>query len=231
MVYRVHKDKNYTTMSNYHLRDKNLSFKAKGLLSFMLSLSDDWNYRERGFQKFSTDKLAGIRSGIHELEEKGYLIRTRERDEKGHLKECVYDVYEFPILRYAMDNDSVPNCENPNFENRNLENRTLRNTKYKEILNKRNTNEFERVVTPKKIKDYCSEKGYSIDCDEFYEYYSNNGWTDKNGKPLISWKAAVISWAKNRKYQNSKGSKKKTANPSFDIEQLERALRESDEVI
>lgn len=82
-VIRVHKTKNYTVMANYHLRDKNLSFKAKGLMSFMLSLPDKWDYSITGLSMFGTDKIDSVRSALKELEKKGYVRAERVRDNKG----------------------------------------------------------------------------------------------------------------------------------------------------
>lgn len=94
-VFRVHKTNNYTTMSNYHFKDKRLSLKAKGLLSIMLSLPDDWDYSAHGLATLSSDGETAVRNGLHELEEKGYLERTPIRN-KGIFKDWQYDIYELP---------------------------------------------------------------------------------------------------------------------------------------
>ena len=74
-VFRVEKDSNYTTMCNYHLRDKGLSLKAKGLLSLFLSLPDEWHYSVRGISAICKEGVDGINSTLQELEKNGYLIR------------------------------------------------------------------------------------------------------------------------------------------------------------
>lgn len=73
-VFKIEKNKNYTVMSNYHLRDKNLSYKAKGLLSFMLSLPEEWDYSMKGLESISKESIKSIRSILHELEDNKYLI-------------------------------------------------------------------------------------------------------------------------------------------------------------
>lgn len=98
-VIRVHKTKNYTVMANYHLRDKNLSFKAKGLMSFMLSLPDKWDYSITGLSMFGTDKIDSVRSALKELEKQGYVRAERVRDNKGMLRGTEYTVMEKPIMK------------------------------------------------------------------------------------------------------------------------------------
>ena len=108
-VFRVEKNKNYTVMSNIHLRDQNLSLKAKGLLSLLLSLPDDWHYSIRGLAKISKESPDGISSGLKELEAAGYLTRRQLRGERGRMGETEYTIYEEPR---APCQDS-PCTENP----------------------------------------------------------------------------------------------------------------------
>ena len=95
-VCRVEKNKNYTTMSNFHLRDPNLSNKARGLLSTMLSLPDNWDYTTRGLAKICKDGVDGITAQLKELEQYGYLIRHRIRDTGGRIVDMEYIIYERP---------------------------------------------------------------------------------------------------------------------------------------
>ena len=95
-VCRVEKNKNYTTMSNFHLRDLNLSNKARGLLSTMLSLPEDWDYTTRGLAKICKDGVDGITAQLKELEQYGYLIRHRIRDSNGRIVDMEYVIYERP---------------------------------------------------------------------------------------------------------------------------------------
>lgn len=95
-VCRVEKTKDYTTMSNFHLRDPNLSNKARGLLSTMLSLPEDWDYTTRGLAKICKDGVDGITAQLKELEQYGYLIRHRIRDSNGRIADMEYVIYERP---------------------------------------------------------------------------------------------------------------------------------------
>ncbi len=96
-VFRVEKIENYTTISNYHLQDKNLSNKAKGLLTIMLSLPPNWDMTLKGLVSLSSDGIDAIRTTITELEKNGYLSRTRGRSELGQLQCTEYTIYEQPM--------------------------------------------------------------------------------------------------------------------------------------
>ena len=78
-VFRIEKTRDYTVMSNHHLRDMSLSLKAKGLLSLMLSLPEEWDYTMKGLARICKDGVDSISGGIRELEARGYLIRERVR--------------------------------------------------------------------------------------------------------------------------------------------------------
>ena len=107
-VFRVERIKDYTVMSNHHLRSKNLSLKAKGLLSQMLSLPDDWDYTLKGLAAINKESVDAIRTAIWELEDAGYVVRTRVRDERGCLRGCDYYVYEYQIKRNKILIQSYP---------------------------------------------------------------------------------------------------------------------------
>ncbi|MFI3226949.1 MAG: DUF6017 domain-containing protein [Clostridia bacterium] len=109
-VFRVEKTKNYTVMSNNHLQNKKLSLKAKGLLSIMLSVPDSWNHSISGYSSICKDGLSGVRSAIKELEESGYIVRKRLRNEKGQLTLTEYTIYEVPVI-------AKPTLENPTLDN------------------------------------------------------------------------------------------------------------------
>lgn len=95
-VFRVAKTKDYTVMSNYHLKDRRLSLKAKGLLTVMLSLPDSWNYTLHGLTAINQEGVDAIREAVRELEQAGYIVRTRARNAQGQLKGTVYTIYEQP---------------------------------------------------------------------------------------------------------------------------------------
>ena len=94
-VFKIEESKNYTVMSNYHLRDKNLSYKAKGLLSFMLSLPEDWDYSINGLVSISKEGVKAIRNILQELQRYGYLVIEKKQNEIGQF-EYEYLIYEQP---------------------------------------------------------------------------------------------------------------------------------------
>ena len=95
-VFRIERTKNYTVMSNYHLRDKALSLKSKGLLSMMLSLPEDWNYTTRGMAKICKEGVDAIGGALRELETAGYIVRHQLRDRQGRISDTEYVIYEHP---------------------------------------------------------------------------------------------------------------------------------------
>ena len=100
-VFRVERNTNYTTMSNYHLRDTNLSLKAKGLLSVFLSLPDEWHYSISGLMKITKEGRDCLTAVIKELEKAGYLVRYQSRDETGKIVGIEYVIYEKPQAEQA----------------------------------------------------------------------------------------------------------------------------------
>ena len=93
-VFRIEKTRDYTVMSNHHLRNAELSLKSKGLLSMMLSLPEDWNYTTRGLAKICKEGTDSIGSALKELERAGYIVRNRLRDSKGKIVDVEYVIYE-----------------------------------------------------------------------------------------------------------------------------------------
>ncbi|MBQ8738904.1 MAG: hypothetical protein IJZ04_05335 [Clostridia bacterium] len=129
MIFRVEKTKGFTVMSNYHLRDKNLSLKAKGLLSVVLSLPEDWCYSIKGLEKICKEGKASVGTALKELEIFKYLKRERTFDEKGRISGFQYVFYEFPQGPYTENQDMEnQDMENPYPENPDMENRTQLNT-------------------------------------------------------------------------------------------------------
>ena len=98
-VFRVERNKNYTVMSNYHLRDKSLSLKAKGLLSQMLSLPDNWDYTLSGLSYINQEGKDAVRSTVNELERAGYVIRHQTTDASGKFSGNEYIIHEYPVNR------------------------------------------------------------------------------------------------------------------------------------
>ena len=127
-VFRVERNTGYTVMSNHHLRNKELSLKAKGLLSQMLSLPEDWDYTLAGLSHINREKIDAIREAVKELEKAGYIVRSRERDEKGRLRGADYVIYEQPQPKEpeaATSSEQPPTSDLPTLENPTLDNPTL----------------------------------------------------------------------------------------------------------
>lgn len=111
-VFRVEKTRNYTVMSNHHLRDKSLSLKAKGLLSLMLSLPEDWDYTTKGLAYICKDGVDSICATVRELEGAGYIVRARERHVDGTLGGIEYTILEQPREPEAPKRENPVQAEN-----------------------------------------------------------------------------------------------------------------------
>ena len=146
-VFRVEKNANYTTMSNYHLRDKQLSLKAKGLLSFCLSLPDTWDYSIMGLAAVCKEGRDCIMSTLQELEELGYLRRERTRNADGTLAGADYVIYELP-----QPVSEKPDTENPTQDKPTLEKPALGDPlqiSTNSTSTERNNNEEKKVIRHK----------------------------------------------------------------------------------
>lgn len=148
-VCRVEKNKNYTTMSNFHLRDKNLSNKSRGLLSTMLSLPENWDYTTRGLAAICKDGVDGITAQLKELEQRGYLVRHRIRDSNGRITDMEYVIYEEP-------QPVSPDTENPDMVIPDMDEPCL-GTPAQRNIDKRSTKESNTELS----------SIYSIPSDEF----------------------------------------------------------------
>ena len=128
-VFRVEKNKGYTVMSNHHLRNHALPLKAKGLLSQMLSLPEDWDYTLQGLAQINKESIDAIREAVRELERAGYIKRSRERDERGCLRGTVYTIYEQPHTEPTPEEptQALPTLDHPTLEKPMLDFPTLEN--------------------------------------------------------------------------------------------------------
>ena len=151
-VFRVEKNKGYTVMSNHHLRNHALSLKAKGLLSQMLSLPEDWDYTLQGLAQINKESIDAIREAVRELERAGYIKRSRERDERGCLRGTVYTIYEQPHAEPTPEEPTQekPALNNPTVEKPMLEKPTLENPMQ---LNTKSTKKRKRQSTDLSITD------------------------------------------------------------------------------
>ena len=113
-IFRVERTRDYTVMCNYHLRDQNLSLKAKGLLSMMLSLPDDWNYTTKGLATICKEGVEAIGTGLKELENAGYIVRRLLRGDHGRITDTEYIIYERPqVVELPEPESPAPVPEEP----------------------------------------------------------------------------------------------------------------------
>lgn len=160
-VFRVEKNKNYTVMSNTHLRDKELSLKAKGLLSLMLSLPDDWDYTLRGLAAINKESINTISGIVNELIEHGYIIRQQIRGNAGRFGDIDYIIFESPekceqyILEHEEKKDAQMEDISPCHKKPYTETRDTDSCDANKILNKQNTNiTNNQSIHPKDDKEY-----------------------------------------------------------------------------
>lgn len=156
-IKRAKRRTNFTMISNVGLRDERLSYKSKGLLAYMLSLPDDWVFYESELVNHSIDGKASVKSGLKELQEAGYLTRQRKRNDKGHLKETLWEISDEPMSDY-------PTLEKPMLEKPTLDNQPLLNTNITKDLSKQNTNETKDTMSGK------PDDGSSIPYKEIITY-------------------------------------------------------------
>lgn len=180
--FKINKNTGYTVLSNNHFRNKNLSLKAKGLLSLMLSLPDDWDYSLAGLTTLSKDGIDSVRATLKELQKEGYLVIERTRDKKGKLSKSIYTVYETPykpsdedthIGFSNMDNSfSTATLDFPMLENSILENPTQINTNLNNYLSKEDIND---IYTNSKINFHffnnLQDYGFKNVCLEILNVY------------------------------------------------------------
>tara|TARA_R110002020_G_scaffold16986_3_gene60177 strand:- start:399 stop:1031 length:633 start_codon:yes stop_codon:yes gene_type:complete len=187
-VIRVIKTRDYTTICNRIYKNSNLSLKAKGLLSLILSLSTHWNLSVGGLTKICKEGKSSINNTIKELIDHGYIDRVQLRKD-NKFNGYQYIVFESPHLS-SSNNTKTGNDQGLN---------TLRN---KVSINKISKERFKKPDI-EEIKVYCSERSNNVDPERFFNYYESKGW--KVGKsPMKNWKACIRTWES----RNSKGMSK-----------------------
>lgn len=143
-IFRINRNKNYTVMSNFHFKDKRLSLKAKGLLSQMLSLPDNWDYSMNGLAAINKENVTAIKTALKELKSFGYLVITKkmpDETESGRI-EYIYDIYELPKEKQQEEKQPT---ENLGVENHTQLNTNNKKTNNKSIKNKLYNDEFEKL--------------------------------------------------------------------------------------
>ena len=145
-VFRVERNRGYTVMSNHHLRNRDLTLKAKGLLSQMLSLPDNWDYTLAGLSRINRESIDAIRTAVWELEKAGYITRRQGRDEKGKMAAIEYTIYEQPQLENPILEN--PTTDNPMLENPMTDNPTSENpTQLNKDISRTNLPKTEKSIT------------------------------------------------------------------------------------
>ena len=147
-VFRVERNSGYTVMSNHHLRNKELTLKAKGLLSQMLSLPEDWDYTLAGLSHINRESIDAIRTAVWELEKAGYILRRQGRDEKGKMTAIEYTIYEQPQPMLENPIPGKPMLENPTTDNPTTDNPTSENpTQLNKDRSRTNLSKKEKSIT------------------------------------------------------------------------------------
>ena len=205
-VFRVNKTKDYVTMSKYHFKEKNMSLKAKGLLSEMLSLPDEWDYSINGLVLINKESKDSISSILKELEEFGYLERNQLRDINGAFTGYEYNVYEKPYTENP--NTDKPISENPTqLNNKELNNNKLNNKEYKEKnIKKRKYGEYQNVLlTDKEYEKLQDDYVNANDLIKFLdEYIEEKGYKSKSHNLAIRrWVVDAVK-EKNKKRKDAK---------------------------
>lgn len=187
-VFRVDKSRDYTVVSNNIFKDRTLSAKAKGILVEMLSLPEDWDYTLKGLTYLFSDGLDSIRKGIQELEEHGYVVRQRMRDEKGRLGGTEYVIYETPRKAensepeseppvFAMPAEDSPAAEKPTQASTTQLNINKSNTK-KSITYESNPNQSAEPMDVMGYEEACETVMENIEYDVLRDRYSRE-WLDE----------------------------------------------------
>jgi len=222
-ILRKSNKERFTTIPQTITQDDRLSLRDVGLLVRMLSLPDNWNFSEKGLEAiFKQDGQTSIRSGLKNLEECGYLRRTRTRNEKGQVDNVEWFLYEYPLEVYPrLENQSVvfPNEDIPNEENPNLENHKEYNTKEfitKELITKEeitkeiNTKEYNYIVPYLNEQAGTSFRASSKATQRLINARLNEGFTVEDFKTVIDKKCAEwlnTDWQKFLRPETLFGSK------------------------
>ena len=190
-VFKIEKNKDYTIMSNYHLRDKNLSYKAKGLLSFMLSLPEDRDYSLNGLVSLSKEGIKAVRNILQELKDLGYLVIEKKQNEIGQF-EYNYLIYEIPHIQKG-------DVDEADMEKDIQINTNIQNTKNKEdIIDKQSSCFFisEKhnsltlsLINNKYIQEYDLKR---FQYDDLFDDYLNNGLTYKELATIVNYVCSKV---------------------------------------
>jgi hypothetical protein len=206
---KVEKNQNYTIMSNWHLRDKELSLKAKGLMSYMLSLPPEWDFSVVGLASCLAESKNTIGKILNELIDKGYMERKQERQGK------LFSGYSYILHELSCRNSWDTKTQYP--KNEAQINTKEINTKEINIGGKAPRGTKKDFVPPtlEDIRAYISEKVEAgkteyknVDVNTFFDYYTESDWHMSNGKKVKSWKQCLVTWASREWNKKQKPAKK-----------------------
>ena len=217
-VFRVNKTADYTVMSNFHLRDKRMSLKAKGLLSLILSLPNEWNYSLGGLVSICIEREVAVKTALTELKRCGYLRidKVKPSKENGGRYEYIYNIFEQPCEKQEVEKQGVENLplEFQPIENLPLYKDTNESNTDKSIINESSIDYSPRKrFTPptlEEVQAYCNERNNNVDAEKFINHYTSNGWKVGKNK-MQDWKAAVRTWERNG-YDTRKQAEPKSDN-------------------
>ena len=216
-IRRAKRDSNFTMISNVGLKDNRLSFKAKGLLSYMLSLPDDWIFYESEIVNHATDGKQSVRTGMKELEKFGYLVKEQKRNSKGKFAKIDWVVSDEPIngdTTTFQPSTTFPSTDNPSTDKRATDNRTLLSTN-ELSTNKQSTDKD--TTSPKKSK-YGDAENVLLTDEEYkklkdrfpsdYEERINNlsYYIASKGAKYKSHYMTILAWARKDSNKSKKGS-------------------------
>ena len=211
MVHREEHNESYTVIDNAVLQNVNISFEARGFLCYLLSLPNDWCFTVRGIVKQTGCSKSVILRLVDELKAAGYLKLERKQDKHGRFTQSSWHIYESPYEHHNIEKRNTVKTEHGENGTRYLrntvitehgENEPIQNNNNNKVLNKQNTKENKvtgRFTAPtvEEVREYCLERGNSVDPDQFVDFYTSKGW--KVGKnPMKDWKAAVRTWERGR---------------------------------
>lgn len=238
MIMRGDHNNNFLMIQNEALRDARLSLEARGLLAYMLTMQDDWQFSVEGLAAQTGTGRHTIMRILKELQSAGYLSIKKETNERGQFTGKAWTLHEVPepVVRKTEVREPVLR-ENRSRKNRSTEKRTIKNNQYKEDQVLRIPNEevpsgellsigtATKKFTPptlEEVRAYCQERQNSVDPERWLNYYTSNGWrVGKN--PMKDWKAAVRTWE--RSGYNNPPRNASTSARNTEANKMDEALR------
>lgn len=202
-IIRHHHDRNFVILPNELIQNQELSIKDIGLLCYMLSLPDQWEFSLSGLTSvLKHDGRCTISGSVHRLEKAGYIRRSYLRGPDGAIRGCVWEVSDAQEFK-----DDKPSLKSGNLTEENVtkENLISENpSQLKNIINKEHKEKSTHTVpvsfSPPDIEEvrvYCAQRRSCVDPEYFFDYYTANGWVQGKGKPVKDWKACLRTWERN----------------------------------